>query len=310
MLFSILFLIIKNQQGAMLLLTALTLPLLLGLTSVAVDCGSLYLEKSRLQNAADAASNTYKHMRLVPDEQAYLFDQNMQDHINRLRARRSIYIPDQSLDGNLSKTNHGQIPRQVSQFDPEIDLSQWDGQIVELRYYSNKFKLTRPLSHLTYVIVDGGDSIVFDVSNDYTNNNLVLIYSPTDTEYSTTDAETYNSDGKDGNRADPVYKTKKAKISHLAKSSIKFINSDPSGQSHTFSGAIYAPFGEVDFAMLRSFRIKPTKGKPGSLQRFLKSERSHGFILCREIRSRRWYSTPPATKNSSASRRSFPTHSP
>ena len=158
--------------------------------------------------------------------------------------------------------------------------------------------------------MDGGDSIVFDVSNDYTNNNLVLIYSPTDTEYSTTDAETYNSDGKDGNRADPVYKTKKAKISHLAKSSIKFINSDPSGQSHTFSGAIYAPFGEVDFAMLRSFRIKPTKGKPGSLQRFLKSERSHGFILCREIRSRRWYSTPPATKNSSASRRSFPTHSP
>lgn len=202
----------------------------------------------------DAASNTYKHMRLVPDEQAYLFDQNMQDHINRLRARRSIYIPDQSLDGNLSQTNHGQIPRQVSQFDPEIDLSQWDGQIVELRYYSNKFKLTRPLSHLTYVIVDGGDSIVFDVSNDYTNNNLVLIYSPTDTEYSTTDAETYNSDGKDGNRADPVYKTKKAKISHLAKSSIKFINSDPSGQSHTFSGAIYAPSGEVDFTAPGSSR--------------------------------------------------------
>lgn len=46
----------------MLLLTALTLPLLLGLTSVAVDCGSLYLEKSRLQNAADAASNTYKQV--------------------------------------------------------------------------------------------------------------------------------------------------------------------------------------------------------------------------------------------------------
>ena len=51
----------KEERGAVLLLTAFALPLILACTGLAVDTGNVYLQKQRLQNAADAAvlSGTY-----------------------------------------------------------------------------------------------------------------------------------------------------------------------------------------------------------------------------------------------------------
>lgn len=44
-----------RQKGAVLVLTAVMLPFVLGVTGLAIDCGNLYLTQSRLQNAADSA---------------------------------------------------------------------------------------------------------------------------------------------------------------------------------------------------------------------------------------------------------------
>lgn len=47
---------LKKQQGAIIALFALLLPILLAFTGFAVDFGRLYMEKGRLQNIADAAT--------------------------------------------------------------------------------------------------------------------------------------------------------------------------------------------------------------------------------------------------------------
>ena len=46
---------LKNQNGSLITLFALLLPILLGFTGMAVDLGRLYMEQGRLQNIADAA---------------------------------------------------------------------------------------------------------------------------------------------------------------------------------------------------------------------------------------------------------------
>lgn len=45
-----------NQKGSILILMAFTIPFLFALTAIAVDCGYLYVQKSHLQNIADAAA--------------------------------------------------------------------------------------------------------------------------------------------------------------------------------------------------------------------------------------------------------------
>lgn len=45
-----------RQKGAVLILTALALPMLICATGLAVDLGNIYFQRSRLQNAADAAA--------------------------------------------------------------------------------------------------------------------------------------------------------------------------------------------------------------------------------------------------------------
>ncbi|MBQ1866947.1 pilus assembly protein TadG-related protein, partial [Selenomonas sp.] len=45
-----------HQKGAILILTALLLPMLICGTGLAVDLGNIYVQKTRLQNTADAAA--------------------------------------------------------------------------------------------------------------------------------------------------------------------------------------------------------------------------------------------------------------
>ena len=46
----------KNQRGAIFTLFALLIPLIMAFTGLVVDFGNLYAHYSRLQNAADAAA--------------------------------------------------------------------------------------------------------------------------------------------------------------------------------------------------------------------------------------------------------------
>ena len=50
-----------RQKGAILVLTALALPMLICATGLAVDLGNIYVQRSRLQNAADAAAIAGAH---------------------------------------------------------------------------------------------------------------------------------------------------------------------------------------------------------------------------------------------------------
>ena len=49
---------LKQERGAIFVLTALLLPVVLGCMGFAYDFGNLYMHKARLQNAADAAALT------------------------------------------------------------------------------------------------------------------------------------------------------------------------------------------------------------------------------------------------------------
>lgn len=47
---------LREERGAIFVLTALMLPVLLGCMGIAYDVGNLYMHKARLQNVTDAAA--------------------------------------------------------------------------------------------------------------------------------------------------------------------------------------------------------------------------------------------------------------
>ena len=47
---------LKQERGAILVLTALLLPIIFGCLGIGYDIGNLYMHKARLQNVADAAA--------------------------------------------------------------------------------------------------------------------------------------------------------------------------------------------------------------------------------------------------------------
>ena len=57
-----------GQQGVMLVLTALVMPLVLVCAGVSVDFGMAYLQRARLQNAADAAALAGAKQREILDD--------------------------------------------------------------------------------------------------------------------------------------------------------------------------------------------------------------------------------------------------
>ena len=50
--------IFKKQKGAVTVMAAVMLPVVLAFTGIAVDIGRLYVEKAKLQNLADAAATS------------------------------------------------------------------------------------------------------------------------------------------------------------------------------------------------------------------------------------------------------------
>ena len=65
--------IFKKQKGAVTIITAVMLPVVLAFTGIAVDIGRLYVEKAKLQNLADAAATS----ALVEMRKTNLVDKNI-----------------------------------------------------------------------------------------------------------------------------------------------------------------------------------------------------------------------------------------
>ena len=69
---------LRGERAAVLMLTAVALPMILALTGLTVDIGNAYLVKSSLQNAADASAlaggHTYAdtHRQVSPTENRVL----------------------------------------------------------------------------------------------------------------------------------------------------------------------------------------------------------------------------------------------
>ena len=157
---------------------------------------------------------------LIYDKGSLLYPKDTQTQVNALRTAAiadGTYYTKAELQGDTPTTN--------------IDISQYNGKTLYLEHYSNLLTISSKLTKLTYVVIDAGDSICLDVANENSNNNLVLIYAPSDYALSVINA---------GDAENTVLnKSKKAQ------SAIKIINT--SGDVHTFQGVLYAPYGDIKF---------------------------------------------------------------
>ena len=163
---------------------------------------------------------TFETTPLIYDKGTLLYPTETQNQVNSLRTAAiadGTYYTKAELQGKNPTTN--------------IDISQYNGKILYLEHYSNLLTISSQLTQLTYVVIDAGDSICLDVSNENSNNNLVVIYAPSDDALSVINA------GDSDNIV--LNKSKKAQ------SSIKLINT--SSDVHTFEGVLYAPYGDIKF---------------------------------------------------------------
>lgn len=86
---------LKQERGAIFVLTALLLPVVLGCMGFAYDFGNLYMHKARLQNAADAAALT--GARAFVDENAakrklYKDEYKSSNHVTTIPADAQVVI--------------------------------------------------------------------------------------------------------------------------------------------------------------------------------------------------------------------------
>ena len=115
----------NGQKGAVLVLTALLLPVMIAVTGFAVDGGNLYYQKSRLQNAADAAA--------LAGAQAYVDNNENESYAERVTRR---YI--NGVYHNLEKDEDVDIPQ------PEVKTS----SDKKTKYYIVTIKKDVPLYFL------------------------------------------------------------------------------------------------------------------------------------------------------------------
>lgn len=108
---------IKREQGSIVVLTAVLLPVFLGFMGIAYDVGNLYMHKARLQNVADAAAlagaREYVNQKETPDSHNKT-DAEANKYINHnlvnLNNEENVtqdgksHLIRQSVDGSKTKT--------------------------------------------------------------------------------------------------------------------------------------------------------------------------------------------------------------
>ena len=103
--------ILRKEKGAIIAMTAVLLPLVLGFTGLAFDVGNLYVQKSHLQNVADASA--------LAGAEVYRKLATNKTTSNRVSAddsfNNSSYSSERPGEASLSTSNHG-----------EADKSAWD----------------------------------------------------------------------------------------------------------------------------------------------------------------------------------------
>ena len=92
-----------HQRGAIIVFTALLLPLLMACTGLAVDLGNLYVHKARLQNAADAAALAGAREFAVKGETV--------DAHPQADEEASLYVDTDAQNRNLANAITGRLYR-------------------------------------------------------------------------------------------------------------------------------------------------------------------------------------------------------
>ena len=122
---------LKNQCGAFLLATALLLPFLLAALGMAVDFGDVFMQKSRLQNAADAAALAG----------AKVYVQELKSN-NAAAANQALTSAEQYVTANAGDATVDVLGLKKSQSDTKT------------LYYVAKLEQAVPLSFLRYFGID------------------------------------------------------------------------------------------------------------------------------------------------------------
>ena len=100
---------ITNQRGQIIVFTALLLPLLIAACGFTVDFGNMYIHKSKLQNAADAAAiagaYAYRDFNFTPDVYGHDYaddfaEFSVHDNLANARDIERIYQARIASDGN------------------------------------------------------------------------------------------------------------------------------------------------------------------------------------------------------------------
>lgn len=81
----------SGQKGSTIVLTALLLPLLIGITGVAVDIGNLYIHKASLQNATDAAVLAGGHAYAENAQSTSATEETIDDYLKKNTQLKSTY---------------------------------------------------------------------------------------------------------------------------------------------------------------------------------------------------------------------------
>ncbi len=124
----------NGQKGDVLVLTALLLPVLIGITGFTVDAGNCYYEKSRLQNAADAAAIAGAHAYVSSDKSLSTANDTADEYVTG--KYRNLHADD---DKNV-----------------DIDHEMKNGKD-NASYYTVKLKKDVPLHFLALFVGDSTD---------------------------------------------------------------------------------------------------------------------------------------------------------
>lgn len=108
---------IKKEQGSIVVLTAVLLPVFLGFMGISIDVGNLYMHKARLQNVADAAAlagaREYVNQKETPDShgktdaEANKYINSNLDNLNNadnVTPDEKSHLVRQSADSSKTKT--------------------------------------------------------------------------------------------------------------------------------------------------------------------------------------------------------------
>lgn len=147
---------LRQETGAVLIFTALAIPVLLGLTGIAFDVGNLYMHKARLQNVADAAA--LAGARAYADSQANPENDpnNIRDSLDNYNTEGAKNTVDYSINNSTPLRDYGNTPH------PNADKAA-DDYIYKNRVNLGNTVTSDPFSHYALLSKEAAPKIFYRV---------------------------------------------------------------------------------------------------------------------------------------------------